>query len=131
MSLNDSQRRWRERNRESLLEKNKLRMRERRADPAQRSMMSKGKRDWYFRTKYGLELEDIQQMWEERGGKCDLCECVKPAPHHEGPAYHKLVIDHCHDTERIRGMLCYKCNTALGQLGDTAEAIDRVLNYVL
>ena len=39
-------------------------------------------------------------------------------------------VDHCHETNEIRGILCRQCNRALGQLGDNRESILRVLEYL-
>lgn len=41
-----------------------------------------------------------------------------------------LSVDHCHATGRNRGLLCHQCNTSLGKLGDTPDAIARALLYV-
>lgn len=41
-----------------------------------------------------------------------------------------LVIDHCHSTNKVRGILCAGCNGALGQLGDTIDSIENVLQYL-
>lgn len=110
---------------------NAERMRQRRADPAQREVLLLSQQRAHFRAKYGLELEQIETMWLLRNGCCDLCGVEKPAPHHKGHhAAHKLVVDHCHETNKVRGLLCYKCNTALGQLGDTDAALRRVIRYV-
>lgn len=39
-------------------------------------------------------------------------------------------VDHCHDTGRVRGMLCHGCNTALGKLGDNVAGLRRALEYL-
>ena len=43
----------------------------------------------------------------------------------------KLVFDHCHKTGNFRGWICRKCNTGLGQLGDTLECIERSRKYLI
>ncbi len=52
----------------------------------------------------------------------DCCEICGHKEH--------LVYDHCHDTMEFRGVLCSRCNGALGKLGDTVEDIERVLDYL-
>ena len=69
--------------------------------------------------KYRMTREDYDALLWEQHGRCALCG--QPA---------ELNIDHCHETGRIRGLLCFKCNTALGQLGDTPSSIREVLEYV-
>lgn len=39
-------------------------------------------------------------------------------------------IDHCHDTGKVRGVLCRPCNTAIGTLGDTADSVRRAVVYL-
>ena len=58
--------------------------------------------DSKLRWKYGIGLAERDAMIEEQDGKCLTCQLER-----------KLVIDHCHRTKRVRGMLCSQCNTAL------------------
>jgi len=37
---------------------------------------------------------------------------------------------HCHTTGKIRGVLCPNCNRGIGMLGDTAEAVQKAVNYL-
>jgi hypothetical protein len=48
----------------------------------------------------------------------------------EPPGDTALHVDHCHDTGRIRGLLCFRCNSALGNLRHDADVIGRALDYV-
>lgn len=70
---------------------------------------------------YGLTPESYRQLLETQRHSCALCEepFVK-TPH----------VDHCHDTGRVRGLLCGDCNTSLGKLGDTVESFRKVLRYL-
>lgn len=127
----NAQQRYREKHREALREKNKINMAARRADPAQREALLGSQKRTYYRKKYGLELDAVQRMWEEQQGCCALCDKPAPAPHHtEGKPASRLCVDHCHDRDQVRGLLCYDCNTSLGKLGDTPERIQRALTYV-
>lgn len=66
-----------------------------------------------------LPDDERTAMLERQGGKCAICE-VKEA----------RVIDHCHTTGKIRGLLCYSCNTAIGALGDTVQGVMRGVRYL-
>lgn len=79
-------------------------------------------RDYRLKAEYGISQKDYEDLYEQQEGKCALCgkeEQTKP-----------LYIDHCHDTGRIRGLLCPPCNSALGALGDSPKAIKQALKYV-
>ena len=57
---------------------------------------------------YGLTPEDVDRMFAEQGGLCAICR--------EAPAVQH--VDHDHATNRVRGLLCFNCNGALGQFRD-------------
>lgn len=84
-------------------------------------------RDIYRNTdlkrRYGITLRDYQRMLENQSGSCALC--------FRKPKRRKLHVDHCHRTGRIRGLLCSRCNQALGALGDTAVDVLRAVKYLL
>lgn len=47
-----------------------------------------------------------------------------------GKARQRLAIDHCHATGRIRGLLCHRCNTAIGLLRDSPELLANAIAYL-
>lgn len=57
----------------------------------------------------------------EYGTSCELCG---------KPVYRNWQLDHCHITGNFRGWICKPCNTGLGSLGDTKEAIKRAAEYL-
>ena len=69
--------------------------------------------------RYGLSEKAHAELLDSRGNCCELCGSTK-----------RLVIDHCHDTERIRGVLCNICNSRLGYFGDNIEGAEKVLTYL-
>lgn len=66
---------------------------------------------------YGLNEEDYNEMYDKQEGKCAICKQNL-----------RLVVDHCHDSGKIRGLLCNQCNIALGAMYDD---VDRLLAAVL
>jgi hypothetical protein len=58
-------------------------------------------------------------MLAEQDGKCAVCE--KPSPEH---------VDHDHQTGVVRGMLCFNCNQALGNVRDSLEVLSRLSMYL-
>lgn len=70
-----------------------------------------------------MTLEDFDRMVEEQQGKCLIC---RQAPEDTN----ELQVDHDHATEEIRGLLCHKCNKALGLLGDDPATIRRAATYL-
>ncbi len=67
---------------------------------------------------YGVGIDYINEKIIEQDGKCAICGKTE-----------KLVVDHDHETGKIRGMLCNKCNTAIGLLGDSLDGIQLAVNY--
>lgn len=77
-----------------------------------------------LKVKFNMTLEDYDKLLIKQDFKCALCN------KHVSEFKHNLAVDHCHETGRIRGLLCVSCNTSLGHLGDTPASIQRVFNYV-
>jgi hypothetical protein len=71
-------------------------------------------------TKYGLTREAYDALVVEHEGRCGICSVPTP----------DLVVDHCHDTGRVRGLLCRKHNAGLGLLGDDVAGLTAALQYL-
>lgn len=69
--------------------------------------------------KYGLTPEDYDRMCAAQDGACAVCKKPETVTSRAGRTK-KLAVDHCHITGRVRGLLCTRCNKALGCLGDGA-----------
>ena len=63
---------------------------------------------WNLKTKYGITPETLQAMREAQQGKCGICD--QPMK--------RECIDHCHETGRVRGLLCHRCNLLLAGVED-------------
>lgn len=84
--------------------------------------------DRYYRRAYGVTLAEVKKMYEDRNSRCDICGgggFTMKDSHNM-----KLVVDHCHATGKVRGLLCHNCNRALGLLQDSKESLKRALEYL-
>lgn len=79
-------------------------------------------REYYTRYRYGIELELYNAMYKAQRGVCAIC---RNPPHRS-----VLCIDHCHETGRVRGLLCNCCNAMLGRLKDDKQALQRAIDYL-
>ena len=106
--------RWQQANPERL---NAYR-RQRRANPD----IKRAERSSYLQRKYGLTIEEYDQMLGSQDGRCGVCG-------REPSATYSLHVDHDHQTGRIRGLLCFVCNSSLGELDDF-DLLWAALTYV-
>jgi len=79
-------------------------------------------RSW-LKNLYHMTLEDYEKMHEKQGGLCAVCR----KPNDSG---NRLGVDHNHETGAVRGLLCFKCNTALGLLDDKAQLVLNLYAYL-
>jgi hypothetical protein len=75
--------------------------------------------------KYGISDDDYYRMLDEQWHCCKICG----TPHRE-EAHGVLVVDHCHNTGKVRGLLCVTCNTGIGQLKDSLELVLKAADYL-
>ena len=75
-----------------------------------------------------LSLEKYFQMLEECNNKCMICKKDEIKTRQGNKT--RLCIDHCHTSGKIRGLLCHKCNAALGMFEDNTDSIQEALNYL-
>lgn len=73
--------------------------------------------------KYGITLEQKQQMIENQGGRCAICNKVLDNGRH-------TCVDHDHKTGKVRGILCRKCNFLIGHSKDNPIILSRAINYL-
>lgn len=65
-------------------------------------------------------------LFELQGGRCAICN----TPSGSNNRGDKLSVDHCHTSHQIRGLLCHKCNTALGLFKDDEDRLRAALSYL-
>lgn len=81
------------------------------------------KKNWY-KTKYGITLEEYNQKLESQQYCCAICK------QHESNFARKLAVDHNHETGQIRDLLCPKCNLAFGYVNEDITILENMISYV-
>lgn len=81
-------------------------------------------RGYSVKGKYGITLEESKELLIRQDHKCALCgidEAERNIP---------FYIDHDHKTGKVRGLLCAKCNTGLGQFNDDVGLLSKAITYL-
>ena len=82
-----------------------------------------GVRDRAYRKKYGISLEQYDEIFQKQKGLCALC--LRPSK------TYKLAVDHDHKTKKIRGLLCLICNrVVLSRIDLIPGYLERITDYV-
>lgn len=75
----------------------------------------------------GMDPEEYDRLYEEQDGRCAACGLAETGNNQFGPL--RLAWDHDHQTMAKRGLLCMRCNTALGLLADDANTTFKLAEY--
>ena len=73
--------------------------------------------------RYGITQEDFNKMLVDQNNLCKICNT-------EFKSTKDTHIDHCHDSSKVRGLLCSSCNLALGQFNDNTDNMDNAIKYL-
>ena len=75
---------------------------------------------------YGLTLSCFDDLLKKQNDACAICGKVSGWKANGG----KLVVDHCHKSKNVRGLLCPSCNRGLGQFEDNPNFLLNAISYV-
>jgi len=78
----------------------------------------------HLRKRYGISLEVYKEILARQGGGCGICG------NPQSKQGHYLGVDHCHITNKVRGLLCYSCNIGLGNFHDDIEKMEKAIAYL-
>lgn len=76
-----------------------------------------------LKSTYGITLEDYHTMLEKQKGYCAICKGRMSG-------LKNICIDHCHQRGVIRGLLCNKCNRAIGLLKEDTQVLYSAIRYL-
>jgi hypothetical protein len=74
---------------------------------------------------FGIGLDEYKQMLDAQGGKCAICGFQERSDPNFFP-----VVDHCHETGKVRGLLCANCNHILGKAKDNPDVLRAAAEYL-
>jgi hypothetical protein len=73
-----------------------------------------------LKSQYGMTFEQLNEMKEKQNHCCLVCK----------QQTEKLVIDHCHKSGKVRGLLCNQCNMGIGLFKDNSEYLKGAISYL-
>ena len=93
-------------------------------DPERYQLEQQKERDRHLRRTFGITSQQYDQMLDAQAGRCAICHTD------ECKSGYAFAVDHCHTTEKIRGLLCRDCNTSLGKFNDNIQTLERAIEYL-
>lgn len=81
-----------------------------------------------LKKRYGIDFDNFQSLLLKQNSCCAICK-VHVSEHESQKGKH-FAVDHCHITNKVRGLLCYKCNMGLGYFNDNPILLDQALSYL-
>lgn len=89
-----------------------------------RDKVNKASRWYKIKAAYGLTEQEYDDLLAKQGHRCAICETLEP----KGKGiWH---IDHCHETGKVRAILCHHCNVGLGHFQDSISLLQKAVDYV-
>ena len=86
-------------------------------------------REYKLKARYGITPAEYQKMYEEQNGVCAICEQPETLLHQNGNT-RRLVVDHNHETDEVRTLLCTSCNLMVGNSLDNPELLEKAAAYL-
>jgi hypothetical protein len=87
-----------------------------------RASNARNYRSEHLKRKFGLTLDEYEELLRWQGGGCAICGRMADKV--------SLHVDHDHETGKIRGLLCFRCNGGLGQFKEKPERLVRAADYL-
>ncbi len=80
---------------------------------------------------YGITSERYLGMVAAQSGNCAICKSPETAIDNKTGTLKRLAVDHCHTTGKIRGLLCFRCNSVIGRIEENVEILDAMRGYLV
>lgn len=111
---------WRKRNEKRIKEWQKIY----KNDPEKREQRKVYHKQYWLK-QYGLTVEDYDKLFEDQNGRCAICKSDSFDKRRKA-----LAVDHDHVTNKIRGLLCRRCNQAIGAFQDNPDLLRKAATYL-
>lgn len=80
--------------------------------------------------RFGISLAEYEAMLAQQNHACAICKLPERAPAWKQRKPRMLAVDHCHTTGKIRGLLCFRCNTVVGHIEESLETTMSLYHYL-
>lgn len=87
------------------------------------SMDFRSRKNYWLIKRYKITMDEFEDLLNKQEGKCKICS--KLLENSDKPN-----VDHCHKTNKIRGLLCVNCNKGIGHLFDDVELLQKAIDYL-
>jgi hypothetical protein len=84
------------------------------------------KREYDLNSRFGITTEQYEALLSEQNHACAICGTTEFS-YSRGKKPH---IDHCHETGKVRGLLCGHCNIGIGQFFDNISLLENAITYL-
>lgn len=84
----------------------------------------KNRKDKQLQKRYGISIEQYNELFDKQQGCCAICGF------HQSQLTVSLAVDHNHLTKKVRGLLCYNCNSGLGRFKDNIANLSNAIEYL-
>jgi len=90
-------------------------------------------RNYALVKRYGITLDEYEAMFAAQNGVCAICKQPEMTFRGKGKNPNRpkvMAVDHCHDTGKVRGLLCYTCNLMIGSSRNSVDILQTAIQYL-
>lgn len=80
---------------------------------------------------YKIDPREYAKLLKEQNFVCAICEQPETSLFHKNGKVKQLSVDHSHKTNKVRGLLCWRCNSFLGRVEENTEILQRMIDYLI
>lgn len=80
--------------------------------------------------KFGITLDDFNNLCKKQRSLCAICKLPLEINKEQNNSKTRPCIDHCHITNKVRGILCAQCNRGLGHFNDDIDMLKKAIKYL-
>lgn len=87
-------------------------------------------RERNFSRKYGITIAQYNEILKLQNNVCAICGEEERSIDGRTGSKKKLAVDHCHDTKKVRSLLCWRCNGTIGKVEENIELLKKMIVYL-
>lgn len=87
-------------------------------------------KDRHLQRTFGITIGEYKVLFDSQNGNCAICKNPESIIDGRNGGIRNLAVDHNHETGKVRGLLCTKCNTTLGFAHDNATLLQEMVWYL-